>query len=125
MHFIDVMNIEMKRDFNKIVTLMRKAYSETLQDGEQEEFEEVLENKALRDVYSEIGDDDYLEKHFARYEKFSPEKAYETFRLNQRKSRFRLRLVLFCRYWVRVCGCCYRKNKWKVRLYWRKRRMCS
>lgn len=65
MHFIDVMNIEMKRDFNKIVTLMRKAYSETLQDGEQEEFEEVLENKALRDVYSEIGDDDYLEKHFA------------------------------------------------------------
>ncbi|RHR79010.1 DUF4974 domain-containing protein [Odoribacter sp. AF15-53] len=84
------MNIEMKRDFNKIVTLMRKAYSETLQDGEQEEFEEVLENKALRDVYSEIGDDDYLEKHFARYEKFSPEKAYETFRLNQRKSRFRL-----------------------------------
>ena len=80
----------MKRDFNKIVTLMRKAYSETLQDGEQEEFEEVLENKALRDVYSEIGDDDYLEKHFARYEKFSPEKAYETFRLNQRKSRFRL-----------------------------------
>ena len=68
---------------------MRKAYSETLQDGEREEFDEVLENRALREVYSEVGDDDYLEKYFARYEKYSPEKAYETFRLNQRKSKIR------------------------------------
>ena len=58
---------------------MRKAYSGTLQDEERDEFEKLLENKPLRDVYSEVREDDYLGKHLARYKKFSPEKAYEKF----------------------------------------------
>lgn len=89
------MNMNMKRDLGKIVALMRKAYSEVLQGEEQEKFEQLLKDKHLRDVYSEVGDDAYLEKHFARYEKFSPDKAYETFKRNQRnnRNRFILRRV--------------------------------
>lgn len=77
----------MKRDFSKIVNLMRKAYSGTLQDEERDEFEKLLENKPLRDVYSEVREDDYLGKHLARYKKFSPEKAYEKFKSDNRKNR--------------------------------------
>lgn len=69
---------------------MRKAYSGTLQDGEREEFEKLLENKPLQDVYSEVGEDDYLEQHLARYENFSPEKAYEKFQTDNRKNKVRL-----------------------------------
>ena len=89
------MNMDMKRDLGKIVALMRKAYSEVLQGEEQKKFEQLLKDKHLRDVYSEVGDDAYLEKHFARYEKYSPEKAYEIFERNRRrdKKRFVLRRV--------------------------------
>ena len=73
----------MKRDLNKIVALMRKAYSDILQDEEQKEFGQLMEDKALHDVYSDVEDDVYLEKHFARYERFSPEKAYEIFKKQQ------------------------------------------
>ena len=85
----------MKRDLGKIVALMRKVYSEVLQGEEQKKFEQLLKDKHLRDVYSEVGDDAYLEKHFARYEKYSPEKAYEIFERNRRrdKKRFVLRRV--------------------------------
>ena len=80
----------MKRDLNKIVALMRKAYSDTLQDEEQKEFGQLMEDKALHDVYSDVEDDVYLEKHFARYERFSPEKAYEIFKKQQQKNKIRI-----------------------------------
>ena len=80
----------MKRDLNKIVALMRKAYSDTLQDEEQKEFGQLMEDKALHDVYFDVEDDVYLEKHFARYERFSPEKAYEIFKKQQQKNKIRI-----------------------------------
>lgn len=69
---------------------MRKAYAEALQGEEREQFEQLLKDKHLRDVYSEVGEDAYLEKHFARYGKYSPEKAYEVFERNRRRDKRRI-----------------------------------
>lgn len=80
----------MERKIDKVVTLLRKASSGTLKDDERQAFERLLEDKDLREVYDDVNDDTYLEKHFAGYERFSPDKAYDMFRIQQRKSRIRL-----------------------------------
>lgn len=80
----------MDRKIDQVVTLLRKACSGQLENDEQNEFGCLLEDKALREVYDDVNDDTYLEEHFARYEKYSPEKAYELFREQQHKSKVRL-----------------------------------
>lgn len=80
----------MDRKIDKVVILLRKACSGQLENDEQNEFGCLLEDKALREVYDDVNDDTYLEEHFARYEKYSPEKAYELFREQQHKSKVRL-----------------------------------
>lgn len=69
----------MDQNFKRFVDLFRKALSESLAKDEQEEFDVLLQDPAIREVYRDMQDPDYLTERLSPYLLFSSEKAYRKF----------------------------------------------
>ena len=69
----------MYQNFERFVDLFRKALSESLTKDEQEEFDILLQDPVIREVYLEMQDSDYLAERLSPYLLFSSAKAYKKF----------------------------------------------
>lgn len=69
----------MDQNFKRFVDLFRKALSESLAKDEQEEFDVLLQDPAIREVYRDMQDPDYLTERLSPYLLFPSEKAYRKF----------------------------------------------
>lgn len=69
----------MDQNFKRFVDLFRKALSESLAKDEQEEFDVLLQDPAIREVYRDMQDPDYLTERLSPYLLFPSEMAYRKF----------------------------------------------
>lgn len=69
----------MDQNFKRFVDLFRKALSGSLTKDEQEEFDVLLQDPVIHEVYLEMQDADYLAERLAPYLLFPSEKAYRKF----------------------------------------------
>ncbi len=69
----------MDQNFKRFVDLFRKALSESLAKDEQEEFDVLLQDPAIHEVYRDMQDPDYLTERLSPYLLFPSEKAYRKF----------------------------------------------
>lgn len=83
----------MNKSVEKTVALLRKSYAGELTADEQLELGRLLENERMRQLYEEIGDDEYLTKEFRRYDFWKPAWGFRKFREKRRQQRRRRRIV--------------------------------
>lgn len=71
----------MDKSVERTVALLRKSYGGSLTADEQVEVGRLLEDKRMRRLYEEMGNDEYLAAEFRRYAGWEPERGYRKFRL--------------------------------------------
>ena len=82
----------MDKSVEKTVTLFRKSYVGRLMADERAEMARLLEDKSMRRLYEEVGDDEYLIGEFRRYAGWEPVRGYRKFR-NMRRQSIRRNLI--------------------------------
>ncbi len=83
----------MDKSVERTVALLRKSYGGSLTADEQVEVGRLLEDKRMRRLYEEMGNDEYLAAEFRRYAGWEPERGYRKFQGKMRKRGMRRSLV--------------------------------
>lgn len=83
----------MDKSVERTVALLRKSYAGELTAEERAEMERLLENEKMRQLYEEIGDDEYLLGEFRRYAGWKPAQGYRKFRKNMRRQSLQRNLI--------------------------------
>lgn len=79
----------MTKSVEKTVALLRKSYAGQLTAGEQAELGRLMADERMRQLYAEIGNDEYLVQEFRRYASWLPDRGYHAFRKKRRQHKVR------------------------------------
>ncbi len=77
----------MEKSVEKTVALLRKSYAGRLTAEEQAEVDRLLSDKDMQQLYTTIGDDEYLIQEFRRYSSWLPMSGYQAFRKKKRQQK--------------------------------------
>lgn len=70
----------MRKDFTDTLRLLGKASShKELSAQEQKDFDALMKDARMHEVFEHIDDEDYLARHIARYTRFSEDRGYKRF----------------------------------------------